>query len=398
MFSTTVRQQILVASMTVAIVLGQTAPAAEAEPTVEVSHATLAPGLEHYTMHDPEGPNVINVVVIEPYAEVELKTVMVDAGGRAQKEPASELCRRAQCLVAINGDFFDRGGQPLGALVTDGHVLVAMPGLPVPAHWQLTLDIANRLFIDVDLRPEAYQSTGASYPLVVDGQPQVIDEPTPFAQGPGPRSFIGWNPTGQKFIVTVDGRSPHSRGVTLAEGAAMMLELGAVNAINLDGGGSTTLVINGNVVNTPSDGAERLLTNAWVVVPKATAPPAPAAPTIAAAPEPPDVASGPVTPAPAARADPVEAPATTTDPAPAAVPEPAPAVARPEPAAVVPDVAMFDEDRFNVPEVILASSPSAGQPRPLAGFAMVLAAIVLAGHAVHWRVNRGTARLLTVWR
>jgi hypothetical protein len=391
MVAITVRQRLLVATMAVAIVLGQTAPAVGAQPAPEVSHASLAPGVEHYTVHDPDGPNVVNVVVIEPYAPVELKAVMVDAGGRAQQQPASELCRRSQCLVAVNGDFFDPGGQPLGALVTDGQVLVGMPELAVPAHWQLTLDIANRFFIDVGLRAEAFQSTGASYPLVVDGQVQVIDEPTPFAQDPGPRSFIGWNPAGEKFIVTVDGRSSLSRGVTLAEGAAMMLRLGAVNAINLDGGGSTTLVVNGEVANTPSDGGERLLTDAWVVVPKAVPAPAPVEPTIAVAAEPVAVPQDPV--APPAPADPVAVPAA--DPAtPAAVTEPAPLsapvpAASPVPKPAAPNRVVFGSHRLDPPEVIFASSAlPPGTRHPLAGSAIVLSATVLAGHYARWRGKR----------
>ena len=59
---------------------------------------------------------------------------------------------------------------------------------------------------------------------------------------------------GRIVLVTVGGRQPyHSLGMTLAELAAYLRQLGATDALNLDGGGSTTLVVRGTVVNLPSD-------------------------------------------------------------------------------------------------------------------------------------------------
>jgi exopolysaccharide biosynthesis protein len=57
--------------------------------------------------------------------------------------------------------------------------------------------------------------------------------------------------------MVVDGRQPESRGVGLEELATLMLEAGAVEAINLDGGGSSTLVVNGILVNRPQGNTEQ---------------------------------------------------------------------------------------------------------------------------------------------
>ena len=87
-----------------------------------------------------------------------------------------------------------------------------------------------------------------------------------------PRSAIGYSKNGKfLFIVVVDGRQPfYSQGITLAELADLMIQLGAHDAMNLDGGGSSTLVIrggNGNirVLNSPIDqyipGRERPVAN-----------------------------------------------------------------------------------------------------------------------------------------
>ncbi|MET8155821.1 phosphodiester glycosidase family protein [Sphaerisporangium sp. NPDC005289] len=69
-----------------------------------------------------------------------------------------------------------------------------------------------------------------------------------------PRTMAGVDGRGRLLLATVDGRlSGGSEGFTLAEGAAFMRSLGAVRAINLDGGGSTAMAVNGALVNHPSD-------------------------------------------------------------------------------------------------------------------------------------------------
>ncbi len=69
-----------------------------------------------------------------------------------------------------------------------------------------------------------------------------------------PRSAIGYTAGGELLLVAIDGRRAGvASGVTLAELAQIMLDLGAVGALNLDGGGSTGLVVNGATANRPSD-------------------------------------------------------------------------------------------------------------------------------------------------
>jgi exopolysaccharide biosynthesis protein len=65
--------------------------------------------------------------------------------------------------------------------------------------------------------------------------------------------------TGELLLVVIDGRRPgYSVGATLPEAARVMQSLGARDALNLDGGGSSAMVVRGRVVNRPSDpGGER---------------------------------------------------------------------------------------------------------------------------------------------
>lgn len=69
-----------------------------------------------------------------------------------------------------------------------------------------------------------------------------------------PRTLAGIKPDGTILLVAVDGRNPKiSVGLSFQESAELMKSLGAKEALNLDGGGSTTMVINGKIVNHPSD-------------------------------------------------------------------------------------------------------------------------------------------------
>src|SRR6185436_8105455 len=82
-----------------------------------------------------------------------------------------------------------------------------------------------------------------------------------------PRTALGWSQ--KEFIwVEVDGRRKDSIGMTLNELGAFMIELGCTEAINLDGGGSSTIWFDGKVRNRPSDGTERPVANALVLVRK----------------------------------------------------------------------------------------------------------------------------------
>ncbi|MBX9601699.1 MAG: phosphodiester glycosidase family protein [Bryobacteraceae bacterium] len=80
-----------------------------------------------------------------------------------------------------------------------------------------------------------------------------------------PRTAAARKADGTLLLVTLDGRQKISIGMTLAELAEELVSMGAMEAINLDGGGSTTMVVKGRVRNSPSDGAERPVGDAVLV-------------------------------------------------------------------------------------------------------------------------------------
>ncbi|KGR80129.1 S-layer homology domain-containing protein [Ureibacillus manganicus] len=111
--------------------------------------------------------------------------------------------------------------------------------------------------------------------LVKNGQVNIsMPTTTTFAKSRQPRTAVAVDATGKKvFFVTVDGRSTgHSNGTSLTDLANHLISLGATSAINLDGGGSTTMVVRNpgdiypTIVNKPSDGYERKVSTILQVV------------------------------------------------------------------------------------------------------------------------------------
>jgi exopolysaccharide biosynthesis protein len=91
-----------------------------------------------------------------------------------------------------------------------------------------------------------------------------------FSKNRHPRTGIGFSrDSSTVFFITVDGRQKSSRGMTLEEFADLMIEEGIYQGLNLDGGGSTTMIINNKIVNNPSDQTgERKVGNCIVLLKK----------------------------------------------------------------------------------------------------------------------------------
>lgn len=119
---------------------------------------------------------------------------------------------------------------------------------------------------------DAVSIIGAGPELLRNGKIHVTAEeeefPDDIAVGKAPRTAMGLMSNGHIMLAVIDGRQEHSRGTTLEETAALMKRFGAVDAINLDGGGSSEMVVNNAIVNKPSDGGERPVASGVVVVPK----------------------------------------------------------------------------------------------------------------------------------
>lgn len=118
------------------------------------------------------------------------------------------------------------------------------------------------------LKEETDFVAGASYPLIRNGKVDLgnAKEYSHYNQR-NPRSLFGQRADGRYILVVVEGRSESSKGVTAEQSANIMKELGAVEAINLDGGGSSELYINGGLMNDMLN-EERKIGSALIVIKK----------------------------------------------------------------------------------------------------------------------------------
>ena len=99
--------------------------------------------------------------------------------------------------------------------------------------------------------------------LIINGQPRIYGA---YGWGVQPRTCIAQRQDGAVLFLVIDGRQADSYGATLKQAQDILLNYGAYNAFNLDGGASSTMVFDGNVVNKPSDIAgERYVPTAFIV-------------------------------------------------------------------------------------------------------------------------------------
>jgi phosphodiester glycosidase len=131
-------------------------------------------------------------------------------------------------------------------------LLALTPGTPMRLHW--TFGWSN-----------VFDAVGGAPMLLEEGHVVGVCHS---GCGIQPRTGVGVTSGGVILLVVVDGRQPRwSIGPTAFEFARIMADLGAVTALNLDGGGSSEMIVRGDVVNRPSDGQERLISNAILVLP-----------------------------------------------------------------------------------------------------------------------------------
>lgn len=189
--------------------------------------------------------------------------------------PMDRRAERAPAAVAsFNASFFDSSFVPRGVTVSQGEVWA--PVLAAGASPWLACDRTQRCrigFVDAAKRPADAMNAVAGTPwLVREGQVRTEADD---AGCPGlcarrhPRTAVGLAGQGRWLLVVLaEGRRPPVAGVTLAQLSQLMRELGAQDAINLDGGGSSTLWLQGRAVMARPDNepGERPLANVVRIV------------------------------------------------------------------------------------------------------------------------------------
>jgi hypothetical protein len=181
----------------------------------------------------------------------------------------------SQAVLRPDGTVISAGARTGGRVPAGGWMI---QGIGAAGNWlarhaivghrlAVTERVADAAGHPIPLSPRVSIASGA--PLLVQNgriaidadREGVLDPADPsfgyaWAKEPQPRTAAGTDRHGRLILVTIDGRQPGvSDGLTLSEEASLMLSLGAIYAMNLDGGGSTAMAINGTLFNRPSDPA-----------------------------------------------------------------------------------------------------------------------------------------------
>jgi len=206
--------------------------------------------------------------------------------GGATRTVQAHAATVASAVAAINGQFFLTNGSGCYLKVSGSVVnLTATANYDQQAITDNGLKLSSSIFIA--LRPgnvNAWSNLVVSNiiacgPDLVANGVRITNYNTndTFITGRNPRTCVGWTYDNHLLLMVVDGRSSAAAGMTIPELRDELFTMGAIrNGFNFDGGGSSTMVCNSNVVNVPSDGVARAVANAVVI---AAPPPAiPAAP------------------------------------------------------------------------------------------------------------------------
>ncbi len=173
--------------------------------------------------------------------------------------------------AAINGDFFSYETYGTSGLSVGAGEAWGDTEDTTGSGWVAFGDDRSRIS-----RPREVRQAEGWMQQVVSGHPQIVSEGVALAENPSgslcpnrhPRTAAGLSRDGRTLILAVvDGRSDRSVGMTCVELGALMREMGAWEALNLDGGGSSAMWVSGaGVVNTPSDGSQRVVANHLAVL------------------------------------------------------------------------------------------------------------------------------------
>ncbi|QEC73089.1 phosphodiester glycosidase family protein [Arachidicoccus ginsenosidivorans] len=193
------------------------------------------------------------------------------------EEMQAESSPDREVLAGVNADFFNmKNGTPLGPVVKDrtvikgtGRQMVAFVGVLKSGRI-----IMGDSLLFIKKASKLTEALGARPLLLKDGK-LLAQDSSSLSKVHHPRTAFGLSGKQTVYLVTVDGRQPEfSNGISLTDLGILMRFLGAENAVNLDGGGSTTMIVKQpgtdqyKVRNSPSGKMLRPVANSWILVRK----------------------------------------------------------------------------------------------------------------------------------
>lgn len=279
------------------------APLLEALGPDTVRTTSVAPGVHHHYMWAPGGPFAIHLLEVDRGVcdlglEVGVPPEAAAGEGGFARVSAMAAGHPRRVVAAVNGDFFSAEGLPSGAEAGPLGIRGGIGGGTREDIRGGTERVGGGAALVVRDRREPWIGPASVDPLtgavsgpgwrvdpddprevqVIGGLPELLDDGdrvgdlevsarAAFAAGRHPRTAVGFDDA-RLWIVAIDGRREgYSAGMTLPELTGVLEALGVREAINLDGGGSTVLVVDHRVVSRPSDPTgEREVANSLLIV------------------------------------------------------------------------------------------------------------------------------------
>jgi len=251
-------------------------------PTDWISNE-VAPGIIYTEIvyEDKDGAPVRAYAISIKKGSASIQTTMpsdsADKKGTVAKmssQLSAAISNGKNVLAGVNADFFDMGGTNVmrGLCIKDGELISGTGDRP---WFGITHDGDAVMGTDADYAAYKYKLTtavGASHVILKGGATDNLATSSEFSYTRHPRTAAGVTADGTVVLIVVDGRQPSvSNGASLADLAYIMASLGCVDAVNLDGGGSSTFILKnekGTLVteNSPSGGTLRAVANGLMVV------------------------------------------------------------------------------------------------------------------------------------
>ena len=181
--------------------------------------------------------------------------------GRNITDTTSDMAEENNAVLAINGDYY--GARQSGYVIRNGVVYRNQGSngedMVISKDGSLSFISESDTTTDSLIQKQAWQVLSFGPVLVENGQIAVTEnDEVGMAMASNPRTAIGTVAKNHYLFVVSDGRTSESAGLSLYELANFMKSLGATNVYNLDGGGSSTMAFQGEVVNNPTTNGNKI--------------------------------------------------------------------------------------------------------------------------------------------
>ena len=181
--------------------------------------------------------------------------------GRNITDTTSDMAEENNAVLAINGDYY--GARQSGYVIRNGVVYRNQGSngedMVISKDGSLSFISESDTTTDSLIQKQAWQILSFGPVLVENGQIAVTEnDEVGMAMASNPRTAIGTVAKNHYLFVVSDGRTSESAGLSLYELANFMKSLGATNVYNLDGGGSSTMAFQGEVVNNPTTNGNKI--------------------------------------------------------------------------------------------------------------------------------------------